>query len=126
MQNTANKKGQPWWLILLIIPMLVSCNPLVKVTLFIGETLIASETGQIIEIIIDTLVKELFDKFFPGHVIPDKGNLLQGYYSKDMTFKGINSLVLHQPRMCRDSETSEWYLTPNERKKISCVINPEC
>ena len=59
MQNTANKKGQPWWLILLIIPMLVSCNPLVNVTLFFGETLIASETGQIIEIIIDTLVKEL-------------------------------------------------------------------
>jgi hypothetical protein len=126
MQNTANKKGQPWWLILLIIPMLVSCNPLFKVALFIGDTLIASETGEIIEIIIDTLVKEIFDKFSPGHVITDEGNLLQGYYSKDMTFKSIDYLVLHQPRMYRTSETSRWYLTPDEQKKVSCVINGEC
>jgi hypothetical protein len=61
-----------------------------------------------------------------GHVIPDKENALQGTYSKDIRFKGIHSLVLHQPRMYRDSETSKWYLAPDERKKISCVINPEC
>jgi hypothetical protein len=126
MQNTANKKGQPWWLILLIIPMLVSCNPIFKVALFIGDTLIASATGEIIEIIIDTLVKEIFDKFPPGHVITDEGNLLQGYYSKDMTFKSIDYLVLHQPRMCRDSETSKWELAPNEQKKVLCVINSKC
>ena len=134
MQNTANKKAQPWWLILLIIPMLVSCGGPTQIwwelEVFIGKNFATTVVGQVIEKIIDEVVGILIKRHpdLDCRVIPDEGNLLQGTNSCDATVKipNVSSVVLHQPRMYRDSETSKWYLAPDERKKISCVINPEC
>lgn len=91
METTTKRKSQPWWVIFLIIPILVSCNSpiLWNVAVYVGDVLINKYAGPTIEKVIDTLLK----KIFPGtgtipemRVIPDPDNPLHAHSSKTIKF----------------------------------------
>ena len=132
MQLTEKRRRvQPWWMIFLLIPMLVSCAvPIViwEVVLYLGANLIYTGTGQFIEQVVDNLVDKLFHADSPGYVMPDPENLLQGTYSKKMKFTAINpagqrkSFEINQPRMVKDSVSSTWRLAPDLRGLVDQIL----
>ncbi len=131
MQITTRKIGsQPWWIILLLIPMLVSCvSPVVfwEVALSVGAELAYSQIGQFIEQVIDNLVEKAFNDESPGYVIEDPNNPLQGTYSTKMRFTTIDrgqrrSFEVTKPRMFRDSESSPWQLAPDIKELVAQIL----
>jgi len=132
MQVTIKKKSaQPWWVIILIIPMLVSCAvPVViwQVALYVGAGLMYTAAGQVIEKVVDNLVEQLFHSDSPGYVIIDPTNPLQGNYSKEMKFATTDrgetkKYELPRPRMVRDSKYSvDWQLAPDLKALVNQVL----
>ncbi|MEM9888650.1 MAG: hypothetical protein AAF849_22325 [Bacteroidota bacterium] len=147
METTTKRKSQPWWVIFLIIPILVSCtSPIAwSVSAYIGKILIKTYAGPVIELAVDTVITEIENIIqiwenshppdspntendnSPGHVIEDKNNPLCGTYSTKMKFAFNDStgeltvVELDKPRMCRDSKTSRWKLDPKLRESLKQI-----
>ena len=141
MQATIKRKGWKHRLmILLFIPMLVSCaspsaSPISsliwKVAAFIGRELITTTTGQVIEQLVD---KALGNKFFADtvsppkteDVIPDQNDLLHGYYSKPFKWELTTpsgekkSCSIQKPKVIRPSKSSgwEWDIPYSEKRRL--------
>lgn len=117
--------------VLVIIPLLLSCNPLTgssfyEIFVYIGDQLIGTAVGQTIEIVLDKITKS-----FQDHVIIDFDNQNKGTWSGNMNFKcdGASSqqtYTLKQPRMYRESTDSPWQLAPDFRKKVDQIFNLNC
>ena len=132
MQLTEKRKRvQPLWVVVLLIPMLVSCAvPIViwEVVLYLGANLIYTGTGQFIEQVVDNLVDQMFHADSPGYVIPDRDDPLQGTYSKKMKFTTTNpggqrkSFEINQPRMVKNSTSSTWTLAPDLRGLVDQIL----
>lgn len=130
MQMTAKRRSQPWWMILLLTPILVSCIAVPvafwEVSLYVGASIVGTATGQFVEQVVDNLVERTFDKSSPGYVIPDPENPLHGTYSKKMKFTITDlagkskSFEINKPRMYRNSETSKkWELAPGVKESVA-------
>jgi hypothetical protein len=131
MHMTAKRRSQPWWVILLLMPMMMACAfPVVvwEVALYLGATLAYTGTGQFIEQVVDNLVDRIFHESSAGYVIQDRGNPLEGTYSGKMKFATESpegqrrTYELNKPRMYRDSETSIWRLAPDMRDLVNQVL----
>lgn len=134
MQATTKKnRSQPWWAMLLCIPLLVSCaGPITpflwELAIYIGAELTYTAAGQFLEQAIDEVIYKISQNDSPGYVVPDPYNPLNGTYSARMKLTAKDAAgysrfyTIDRPRMVRESESSAWELAPDLKSFTEQVL----
>lgn len=126
------KKKTRWWVIILFIPLLVSCSSftpvakeLWKISLRVGDFLIKNRIGQVIERSLERAIDKIMQEFFERRVcdiIPLRNNPLEGISTCEMEFiNGENGKIckIKNLKVYRESENSnEWHESTSMRRII--------
>lgn len=131
------QSSQPWWIIFLLIPLIVSCSAVTpqlwKISIYVGEHLIQTAAGKIIEVVLDKIIVLVLNRDDLGEIIVDKDNPLKGYNTAQLKFVNttpnckVEWKSEKKPRMVRDSiESTKWRLEPNARKQLDNAMNVDC